>query len=121
MKLTHNFILITLLILLATNAHGQDTQKLNGIVTDKGGNPLMGCNILIKGTAIGTATNVCGEFSMQIPQGEIVIVFHSTSDNDSRAHETKLNANEIKDEQIVFQIGKLKTKNTYVKRLLTRN
>ncbi len=41
-----------------------------GIVRDELGNPVPGCNILIKGTTTGTITNLAGEFSLKLPNGE---------------------------------------------------
>src|SRR5690606_32624790 len=39
------------------------------------GNPLPGVNVLIKGTAIGTVTDVNGEYRLEISSDEAVLVF----------------------------------------------
>jgi TonB-dependent SusC/RagA subfamily outer membrane receptor len=43
---------------------------VTGTVSDQQGNPVPGCNILIKGTTVGTITNMAGEFSLKLPDGE---------------------------------------------------
>lgn len=43
--------------------------RLNGRVTDENGDPVIGANISIPGTAIGTITDVDGNFSLSVPRG----------------------------------------------------
>ncbi len=65
-------LFILLLITIATNlAVAGNTGKLVGVVTDKNtGEPLAGVNIILKGTPIGAATDLNGEyFILNIPPG----------------------------------------------------
>lgn len=48
---------------------GRNVPVVKGIVTDKSGEPLIGVMILIKGTSVGTTTDVNGSFSINIPSG----------------------------------------------------
>jgi TonB-linked SusC/RagA family outer membrane protein len=48
---------------------------LRGIVTDAEGQPLPGVSVLLKGSPLGTATNVDGSFQLQVPQARGVLVF----------------------------------------------
>lgn len=41
---------------------------VRGVVVDQEGLPLTGATILVKGTAMGTATDINGEFSMRLPK-----------------------------------------------------
>jgi len=50
-------------IVLKKAAGRPQTRRLTGRVTDSKGNPLVGVTVLIKGTAIGTSTNVKGEYA----------------------------------------------------------
>ena len=53
-----------------------ESVKITGKVTDKTGNPLPGVTVVIKGTSLGGATDVDGNYSIEIPSGkEIVLVF----------------------------------------------
>jgi len=45
------------------------TQKTTGVVTDKNDEPLIGATVKIKGTSIGTITDINGRFSIEVPAG----------------------------------------------------
>ncbi|MCH8330460.1 MAG: carboxypeptidase-like regulatory domain-containing protein [Bacteroidetes bacterium] len=49
--------------------------SVNGIVTDVNGESLPFANVYLKGTSIGTTTNVNGEFSLNLKPGTYTIVF----------------------------------------------
>lgn len=51
---------------------------VSGTVTDEAGQPLIGVNILIKGTARGTVTDLDGSFSLDLSDGQEVLVFTYT-------------------------------------------
>ena len=47
------------------------TGKISGKVVDENNQPLIGCNIVVKGTSLGAATNIKGEyFILNIPPGK---------------------------------------------------
>lgn len=50
-------------------------RKVSGIVADEKGEGLPGVSILVKGTQRGTLTDVKGEYSLSIPDGEATLVF----------------------------------------------
>ncbi|WP_224996284.1 TonB-dependent receptor [Cesiribacter sp. SM1] len=49
--------------------------QVKGRVTDETGEPLPGVYIIIKGTSNGTVTDVDGNFSLEVPSAESVLVF----------------------------------------------
>jgi len=50
-------------------------QKLTGTITDAtNGEPVIGANIVVEGTTIGTVTDVNGKFSLDIPKSDAVIL-----------------------------------------------
>ena len=54
----------------------QEVLTLKGTVTDESGAPLPGVAVLIKGTTVGVATDVDGNFTLSIPKQEkLVLVF----------------------------------------------
>jgi len=54
------------------------TQLLvSGTITDESGLPVPGVTVLIKGTKIGTATDINGFYSIMVPNPENVLVFYS--------------------------------------------
>ncbi len=72
------FLLLPTLFLLAQE------RIIKGVVTDETGTPAPGVSILVKGTTVGTATNMNGEYSLKLPSNSAVITFsyigYSTSE-----------------------------------------
>ena len=64
---------ILYLVLTSISLYAQST--ITGTVTDESGNPLIGANIFVEGTAVGAATDMEGIFSINyIPEGEYTLV-----------------------------------------------
>lgn len=64
------------LAMLTTLGMAVQAQTVTGTVTDQASNsPLPGVSVLIKGTSTGTATDVDGKFSLNVPGRETVLVF----------------------------------------------
>ena len=53
----------------------QSNREITGIVVDIEGNPIPGVSVVIKGTTLGTATDIDGSYRLAIPEGSNVIVF----------------------------------------------
>ena len=47
----------------------QHNVKASGIVTDEAGEPLVGVSVLVKGTTLGSITDLKGRFSLDVPEG----------------------------------------------------
>ncbi len=58
-------LLLMFAVLLSVAAYGQ--RKISGTVSDQNGEALIGASVLVKGTAIGTATDIDGGFELTIP------------------------------------------------------
>lgn len=52
----------------------QQPQKVNGVVLDVYGQPVVGASVVVKGTTIGTVSNVDGEFNLTVPDGQQVLL-----------------------------------------------
>ncbi|MDD4762167.1 MAG: carboxypeptidase-like regulatory domain-containing protein, partial [Candidatus Pacebacteria bacterium] len=50
---------------------------LTGTVTDQNGEPIIGANIVVPGTTIGTVTNMDGRYSISLPQGSMLRISYS--------------------------------------------
>src|SRR5260221_14355144 len=48
---------------------------VTGTVKDENGNPLPGVSVLVKGTSVGTIADANGNFSINVPSGESILVF----------------------------------------------
>lgn len=60
------FVFIGTAFLSAQNASGQ--------LLDEDGQPLIGANILVQGTTVGTITDIDGTFSIEANQGDVLVV-----------------------------------------------
>ena len=70
-KMGNACFLSTILLLSALAAYGQDT--ITGTVTEAdSGDPLPGVNVLIKGSATGTATDVNGQYTLQAGSDDVL-------------------------------------------------
>ena len=47
---------------------------IKGVVTDNANEPLIGANVLVKGTAKGTVTDADGAFSLEIDDSDEILV-----------------------------------------------
>ncbi|HIX04083.1 MAG TPA: carboxypeptidase-like regulatory domain-containing protein, partial [Candidatus Odoribacter faecigallinarum] len=50
-------------------------RKVNGIVKDRRGEPLPGVAVVLKGTTVGTATDIDGKYTLTLPEGNYTLVF----------------------------------------------
>lgn len=53
-------------------------RTVTGTLSDDSGEPLIGANILVKGTSVGTVTDFDGKYSIEMPDGSSVLVFSYT-------------------------------------------
>lgn len=72
-----NTLLVTLsLILMVMSQAWAQTRTVSGKVTDAAnGQGLPGVTVLVKGTQVGTATNLDGEYSLNVPAGAKTLAF----------------------------------------------
>lgn len=67
------WIMLGVLIVSATSVFSQ--KNVGGIVKDADGGTLPGVNVTVEGTTTGTITNVDGQYSLQVPGNDAVLVF----------------------------------------------
>ena len=65
-----------ILIIPMTDQQGQikSDQSIKGVVTDNSGEPIIGANISVKGSTIGTVTDINGQFSLNVPGNASILV-----------------------------------------------
>lgn len=60
---------------LSLSSEGNSNRiKINGVVRDATGQPLIGVSILLKGTQVGVSTNTNGQFSIEANVGDVLVV-----------------------------------------------
>ncbi len=68
-----------LMFLLFLSAGSLFAQKaVEGLITDNTGEPLIGANVMVKGTSTGTVTDFDGKFSLTVPDDQNVLVITYT-------------------------------------------
>lgn len=50
----------------------QNTKKISGIVKDPAGEPIIGANVIVKGTTNGVITGLDGDFNLEVPQNAVL-------------------------------------------------
>lgn len=58
----------------ATSASTQQSKRVKGTVVDKNGEPIIGANVVVKGTTNGTITDIDGKFSLEVSDGALLDV-----------------------------------------------
>ncbi|MBK9272617.1 MAG: SusC/RagA family TonB-linked outer membrane protein [Saprospiraceae bacterium] len=53
-------------------------RMVKGTITDNSGSPVIGANVVVKGTTIGTITDVNGMYSLSVPEGTTMLVVSYT-------------------------------------------
>ncbi|MFT3738706.1 MAG: TonB-dependent receptor [Breznakibacter sp.] len=61
-------------LMLCTMAFAQQSRTVKGRVTDTKGEPIPGVNVLIKGTANGTITDIDGNYVLNVPNPESAVL-----------------------------------------------
>lgn len=64
------FLLLSVMALLPAAALAQGMVTATGTVTDANGDPLIGCTVQLKGSSVGTVTDLDGHFKLQVPEGK---------------------------------------------------
>ena len=52
----------------------QTGKRITGTVVDKSGEPVIGANVVVKGTTNGTITDVDGKYTLEVPEGSVLQV-----------------------------------------------
>ena len=71
-------LLLCLFFLAASPAAYSQQWSVAGTVTDEESLPLIGVNIMVKGTSTGTVTDLDGKYRLDVPDQNAVLVFSYT-------------------------------------------
>lgn len=73
-RFVHKLTFFMLCTLLSLNLAAQNQKKIKGTVLDEKGETIIGASVAIRGTAIGTVTDVDGVFELEIPDDAVITV-----------------------------------------------
>ncbi len=71
-KLLPTFLFMTFICAMQMNVYAQNL-TVNGKVSDENGISMPGVNVSVKGTTIGTTTNVEGDFTINAPSDAVLL------------------------------------------------
>lgn len=63
---------IALILKKDAAAGSQAKKKISGVVVDKTGEPVIGANIVVKGTSLGTITDIDGRYTLEVPERAVL-------------------------------------------------
>jgi TonB-linked SusC/RagA family outer membrane protein len=69
-------LIVVMLLFAATSIFAQRT--VTGTVTDESGEALISVNVVVKGTTVGTITDLDGKYSLEVPEGSSALLFSYT-------------------------------------------
>lgn len=62
------------LSMISTYAYGQTMRTVTGTITEKNGQPVIGANVTLKGSKVGTITDFNGVYSLKVPIDKATLV-----------------------------------------------
>ncbi len=71
---TERFRFLLMLLLLACTAVFAQQKAVTGTVKDPSGAPMPGVNVVIRGTTVGTVTDVNGNFTINAAENDVLVV-----------------------------------------------
>ena len=112
-KMWQHIFMVALFLLNSTWAFAQST--VNGVVKDSAGEPLIGVNVIEKGTTNGTVTDVDGKFTLNVAQGKTLLISYIGYKTQEVAAGRNLNIilaedNALLDEVVVVGYGSMTRK-----------
>ncbi len=97
-----NFIRLVAFLILGLPAIGYSQIQISGTVTDSTtGEPLIGVNVLVKGSSAGTITDFNGDYELEVPSKESVISFSYIG---YEPKETQVGARQVIDITLATQV-----------------
>src|SRR5438874_154094 len=76
MKKSIRFLFLMLLSIWTTLSFAQGTRSISGIVRDNTGNGVSGISVTVKGTRLGTSTDINGSYRLTaVPENGAVLSF----------------------------------------------
>ncbi len=96
------YFLLALLLLATSSAWAQRT--ISGKITSDEGDPLVGATVLAKGTAVGTTTDIDGNYSLNLPQEVTTLIFSYTG---YRTMELEIGTSNVLDVEMNLEVSQL--------------
>lgn len=67
------FLWLLVMVCLPVTAWAQGMLTATGTVMDANGDPMIGCTVQLKGSTVGTVTDLDGHFQLKVPEGKMLV------------------------------------------------
>ena len=67
------FLWLLVMVCLPVTAWAQGMVTATGTVIDANGDPMIGCTVQLKGSSVGTVTDLDGHFQLKVPEGKMLV------------------------------------------------
>ena len=71
----YSFRIVDNMVVIRPEQQMPEERKISGVVKDRNGAPLPGVAVVLKGTTVGTATDMDGKYTLTLPEGNYTLVF----------------------------------------------
>ena len=73
-KLLQQTCILLICVSNCLNVSAQDARSISGTVVDETGDPAIGASVAVKGTAIGTVTDIDGNFRLNVTEDAVLVI-----------------------------------------------
>ena len=67
-------LLLLFMAFISVQVYAQDVKVSGTVIAEADKFPIIGANIVVKGTTIGTVTDIDGNFSLDVPQNSTIAI-----------------------------------------------
>lgn len=99
-------LLLILMVLLNVSLFAQDGYNVSGTITDADNNPMIGVNVVVKGTTTGTITDLDGNYQLKVKSGDVLQVSYLgyKTQNIDITNQTTLNITMAEDTDLLGEV-----------------
>lgn len=72
--ITYEIIGKQIILKFPSAKQSDQSRKIRGTVKDQNGEPVIGANVSVKGTTVGTITDVDGNFMLEVPEDAVILI-----------------------------------------------
>src|SRR5688572_19492889 len=75
MKQRYQFLVLMLFLVAGSLTAFAQQRTVTGTITEQGGGPMAGVNVIVKGTSVGTTSDADGKYAINVNDGSNTLVF----------------------------------------------
>lgn len=110
-------LLLALSVLFSFQLSAQNQKMISGKITDEQGESVIGASVFVKGTTVGTVSDIDGNFSLEVPESSVITIsyigYHSEDipvEGETEFSIVLKEDNQLLDEVVVVGYGVMRKK-----------